>query len=81
MPANLKKSHGVGLKYFVDSVIVVTTALFALLYRFLPDVRLRWRDVTTGAFVTAILFTIGQQLIGLYLGQTACPPATAPPGP
>jgi membrane protein len=51
--------------------IVVTTALFALLYRFLPDVRLRWRDVTTGAFVTAVLFTIGQQLIGLYLGQSS----------
>jgi membrane protein len=50
--------------------VVVATALFALLYRFLPDVRLRWRDVTTGAFVTAILFTIGQQLIGLYLGQS-----------
>jgi membrane protein len=48
----------------------VTTALFALLYRFLPDVQLRWRDVTTGAFVTAVLFTVGQQLIGLYLGQT-----------
>ena len=51
--------------------VVVTTALFALLYCFLPDVRLRWRDVTTGAFVTAILFTIGQQLIGLYLGQSS----------
>jgi membrane protein len=51
--------------------LVVTTALFALLYRFLPDVRLRWRDVTTGAFVTAVLFTIGQQLIGLYLGQSS----------
>jgi membrane protein len=51
--------------------VVVTTALFALLYRFLPDVRLRWRDVTTGAFVTAIFFTIGQQLIGLYLGQSS----------
>ena len=49
---------------------VVTTALFALLYRVLPDVHLRWRDVTTGAFVTAVLFTIGQQLIGLYLGQS-----------
>ena len=50
--------------------VVVTTALFALLYRFLPDVQLRWRDVTTGAFVTALLFTVGQQLIGLYLGQS-----------
>jgi membrane protein len=51
--------------------LVVTTALFALLYRVVPDVRLRWRDVTTGAFVTAVLFTIGQQLIGLYLGQSS----------
>ncbi len=49
--------------------VAVITALFAILYRFLPDVRLRWRDVTTGAFVTAILFTVGKQLIGLYLGQ------------
>jgi membrane protein len=48
----------------------VSTALFALLYRFLPDVRLGWRDVTVGAFVTAVLFTVGQQLIGLYLGQS-----------
>jgi membrane protein len=51
--------------------VVVSTALFTLLYRFLPDVRLHWRDVTTGAFVTAVLFTIGQQLIGLYLGQSS----------
>jgi membrane protein len=49
----------------------VTTGLFALLFRFLPDVRLRWRDVMTGAFTTAVLFTIGQQLIGLYLGQSS----------
>ena len=49
----------------------VTTALFALLYRFLPDVRLHWHDVMTGAFVTAVLFTAGQQLIGLYLGQSS----------
>ena len=51
--------------------IVVTTGLFALLFRFLPDVRLQWRDVTTGALVTAVLFAIGQQLIGLYLGQSS----------
>ena len=51
--------------------LVVTTGLFALLFRYLPDVQLRWRDVTTGALVTAVLFTIGQQLIGLYLGQSS----------
>ncbi len=51
--------------------LIVTTALFALLYRVLPDVHLRWRDVTMGAVVTAVLFTIGQQVIGLYLGQSS----------
>jgi membrane protein len=51
--------------------LVVTTVLFALLYRVLPDVHLRWDDVMTGAFVTAALFTMGQQLIGFYLGQSS----------
>jgi membrane protein len=50
--------------------VVVTTGLFAMLFRFLPDMRLRWRDVTTGAIVTAVLFTVGQQVIGWYLGQS-----------
>ena len=53
------------------SSLAVTTGLFALLFKVLPDVRLRWRDVTTGALVTAVLFTVGQQLIGLYLGQSS----------
>ena len=51
--------------------LIGTTSLFALLYRVLPDVHLGWRDVTTGAFVTAVLFTVGQQVIGLYLGQSS----------
>jgi len=51
--------------------LIGTTSLFALLYRVLPDVHLGWRDVVTGAFVTAVLFTLGQQLIGLYLGQSS----------
>jgi membrane protein len=50
--------------------LVVITILFTLLYAFLPDVKLRGRDVVVGAFVTAILFTIGKQLIGFYLGQS-----------
>jgi membrane protein len=50
--------------------LAVTTALFAMLLRFVPDVELRWRDVGTGALVTAILFTCGQQAIGLYLGHS-----------
>lgn len=55
-----------GVSMFVS--LMVTTGLFALLFRFL---HLRWRDVMTGALATAMLFTIGQQLIGLYLGQSS----------
>ena len=51
--------------------LIVTTGLFALLFRFVPDVHLRWRDVMIGALAIAVVFTIGQQLIGLYLGQSS----------
>lgn len=51
--------------------MTVTTGLFAMLFKFLPDVRLKWRDVAIGAAVTAVLFTIGQQVIGWYLGQSS----------
>ena len=55
---------------FVISLGVVTV-LFAMLYRFLPDVKIAWRDVWFGAAVTALLFTIGKFLIGLYLGNSS----------
>jgi membrane protein len=45
------------------------TALFALMYRILPSVHVAWRDVWLGAFATAVLFTIGQFLIGFYIGR------------
>ena len=45
--------------------------LFAAIYKILPDRPLEWRDVIFGAVVTAILFTIGKSLIGLYLGSSA----------
>jgi membrane protein len=49
----------------------VITVLFAMIYRFLPDVKIAWRDVWFGAAVTALLFTIGKFLIGLYLGNSS----------
>ena len=54
---------------FVASLILVTV-LFALLYRILPDSWVAWRDVWTGAAITALLFSIGKALIGLYLGHS-----------
>jgi membrane protein len=46
------------------------TVLFAMIYKFLPDVRIQWKDVWIGAALTSILFTIGKSLIGLYLGSS-----------
>jgi membrane protein len=49
---------------------VVVTLLFALLFRYLPDAEVSWGDVWVGAMLTALLFTIGKLLIGLYLGKS-----------
>lgn len=46
------------------------TVLFALIYKIIPRVHIRWRDVWIGAAVTAMLFAIGKVLIGLYLGKS-----------
>jgi membrane protein len=55
----------------VSSLISFTAiaALFAVIYKALPDVRLSWRDVLIGATFTAVLFSIGKYLIGTYLGN------------
>lgn len=51
--------------------IVLLTVLFALIFKILPDAQIGWRDVWIGAAVTALLFTIGKSLIGLYLGTSS----------
>ena len=48
----------------------VITVLFALTFKLLPDVEIAWRDVWLGAAVTALLFTVGKLVIGLYLGKS-----------
>jgi membrane protein len=49
--------------------LAFVTALFAMMYRILPSVWVAWRDVWKGAFATAVLFTAGKFLIGVYLGK------------
>jgi membrane protein len=67
-------SLGVGSKsllqvaLFVISFLAITF-LFAAIYKLLPDVQLQWSDVIVGACFTSVLFTIGKQLIGVYLGK------------
>jgi membrane protein len=51
--------------------LLVLTFMFALLFRYVPDAEIRWRDVWLGGFVTAVLFTIGKTAIGYYLGQAS----------
>ena len=45
--------------------------LFATIFKILPDVRIAWRDVWVGAVATAVLFSAGKILIGLYLGRSS----------
>ncbi|MCU1234559.1 MAG: putative ribonuclease [Candidatus Solibacter sp.] len=45
--------------------------LFALIYKYVPQRKIEWRDVWGGAFATAFFFTVGKFLIGLYLGKAA----------
>jgi membrane protein len=61
------------LAYALDLLIsfLFITALFAMIYKFLPDVQIQWRDVWIGAALTSLLFTIGKFLIGLYLGHSS----------
>ena len=49
----------------------VTTLLFGMIFKVLPDVHLQWRDVWRGALITAILFVIGKYLISFYLTHVA----------
>jgi membrane protein len=57
-----------GLDFLVSFTFV--SALFAMIYKFLPDVQVNWQDVWIGAAITSFLFTIGKFLIGLYLGTS-----------
>src|ERR1041384_6455760 len=61
------------IAHALDLIIsfLLITALFGMIYKFLPDIRIKWRDVWIGAALTSMLFTIGKFLIGLYLGHSA----------
>lgn len=65
-------AYVVGIQFMESAFsLALITLLFALIYRILPDVRVAWRDVWLGAFVTAGLFVIGKSLFGLYLGHSS----------
>lgn len=49
---------------------IVIAVLFGIIFKFLPDVKISWRDVRTGAFFTSLLFMLGKYLIGVYIETT-----------
>jgi membrane protein len=61
----------VALAVYLIFDFAVVVLLFAMIFKFLPDVKIQWRDVWTGAVMIAILFGIGKWLLGLYLGSGA----------
>ncbi|MEY2491999.1 MAG: rane protein [Verrucomicrobiota bacterium] len=67
VPGGLTLALGVYLVFDICIVILV----FAMIFKFLPDVKVRWRDVWIGSILTAILFVIGKWALGLYLGSGA----------
>jgi membrane protein len=61
----------IALTIYVVFDFAVVVLLFAMIFKFLPDVEIQWRDVWIGAVITAILFGIGKWLLGFYLGSGA----------
>jgi membrane protein len=55
---------------FIISLGIIT-ALFTMIFKFLPDVKIAWRDVWLGGFITALLFNLGKFLIGIYIGRSS----------
>lgn len=51
-------------------ILLIITCLFAVIFKVLPDARIRWKDAFAGALFTALLFLLGKALIGLYLGKS-----------
>lgn len=59
------------LKGFTMSIdLALSTLIFALLFRYLPDAKARWKDIWVGAFFTSFLFLLGKFLIGIYIGNS-----------
>jgi membrane protein len=56
------------------------SAMFAVIYKVLPDKRLDWRDVIVGAVMTAVLFNVGKYLVGFYIGHSSVSSSYGPAG-
>jgi membrane protein len=68
----------VAMSVYLIFDFAVIVLLFAMIFKFLPDAKVHWRDVWIGAVITAILFGVGKWLLGLYLGSGAAGSAYGP---
>src|SRR5258708_6222640 len=67
LQAKIPGGHYLGLTVFYIFDLGIITVLFATLFYYLPDAKIAWRDVMTGAILTAVLFVVSKFLLGLYL--------------
>ena len=65
LPASFVQAADFGIS------VLLITLLFALIYKILPDVEIAWTDVWIGSAITAVLFSLGKFLIGMYLGRSS----------
>ncbi len=71
LQAIIPGGHYLGLTVFYVFDLGIITVLFATLFYYLPDAKIAWRDVMTGAILTAVLFVVSKFLLGLYLASGA----------
>ncbi len=71
--ASLSKVIGATFLFAINFAItlIVISVLFGIIFKILPDVRIKWKDVRSGAIFTALLFMLGQYVISLYIQYTA----------
>lgn len=69
---NLLSGSGQIFIPIIDNILsfAITTLLFAIIFKVLPDAKIKWKDVSIGSIITAILFTLGKFGIGYYLGRS-----------
>ncbi|HEX8280455.1 MAG TPA: YihY/virulence factor BrkB family protein [Chthoniobacterales bacterium] len=71
LEAALPGGAALGFAIYMSVDLCLVVFVFAAMFKYLPDVEVRWRDVTVGAAVTALLFLVGKWGLGLYLGSGA----------
>jgi membrane protein len=67
MPGGEEVWHAIN---FIVSFLIIA-ALFTLMFKYLPDVKIAWKDVWLGGALTALLFTVGKFVLGMYLGRSS----------